>query len=53
MNSTPPVASNWLIGGAVQSGAITMYCSAAPYAATSRIANGAAAQYGMPNPRTL
>ncbi|MEH2578025.1 hypothetical protein [Bradyrhizobium sp. AZCC 1708] len=24
MNSTPPVASNWLIGGAVSSGAMTM-----------------------------
>ena len=41
-NSTPPVASSWLIGGAVKSGAITKKCSAAPNSATSRMVSGAA-----------
>jgi hypothetical protein len=43
-NSTPPVASSWLIGGADRSGSITRKCSSAPRPATSRMAIGAAPQ---------
>ena len=43
-NSTPPVASSWLIGGDDSSGAITRRCSSAPSAATSRMQSGAATQ---------
>ena len=47
-NSTPPVASSWLIGGAESRGAITSRCSSAPSAATSRMAKRRGDAIGQP-----
>ena len=45
-NSTPPVASNWLIGAAPSSGAITSRCSTTPSTPTPAMQITAASRNG-------
>ena len=45
-NSTPPVASSWLIGAAPSSGAMTRTCSITPSAPTATILIAAASTIG-------
>ena len=47
-NSTPPVASNWLIGAAPSSGAITSRCSTTPSTPTPAMQITAAIRNGTP-----
>ena len=45
-NSTPPVASSWLIGAAPSSGAITSTCSSTPRTPTAAMHSAAATSIG-------
>ncbi len=45
-NSTPPVASNWLIGALPNTGWITSTCSSTPNPPTAAIDSNAATTYG-------